>query len=129
MYIFPLYTPCRTENKSFYYKNLKNIFTCLKTLLKEFNHCSWNLVNILSFIFSKRWGKREIGSGQDLSNSFCSLPYPEELIGANTLDYQHHFNLLSKILKVVGTQLYPWFSLHRPEEPSMRPWPIFNGAW
>ena len=31
--------------------------------------------------------------------------------------------------KTVGTQSYPWFSLHRPEETSMRPRPTATGAW
>ena len=31
--------------------------------------------------------------------------------------------------KVVGTQLYPVFPVHRPEETSMIPSPIVNNAW
>ena len=40
-----------------------------------------------------------------------------------------HMLLASKILKTVGTQSYPVFSLHRPEEMSMRSRPIIIGAW
>ena len=40
-----------------------------------------------------------------------------------------HSTLTSKILKTVGTPSYEVFSLHRPEETSMRLRSISTGAW
>ena len=41
-----------------------------------------------------------------------------------------YFNLyIQKVLKIVGTQSYRMFSLHRPEETPMRPRPIIIGGW
>ena len=63
------------QNTSSYHRNKSPLlfesvlFTCFQTLLKEFNHHSCNSENVQSLIFSKSSGKRENGSGQDLSNS------------------------------------------------------------
>ena len=52
-----------------------------------------------------------------------TFQYSKDSIDADTLDYHHNIDLLQD-LKVVGTQLYPGFPLHRPEETSMIPRPI-----
>ena len=52
--------------------SLNHFITCLKTLVKEFNHNSWNSENILSLIFSKSLGNLEHRSGQDQDNSTCT---------------------------------------------------------
>ena len=98
MLYFPTYTHVELKIHSFYYYNWISFITCLKNLLKEFNHHSWNSENISSLIFSKSSGNLEHGSGQDQINSAC------------TYDARFQFCIVhltlpsKKSLKIVGTQ-------------------------
>ena len=60
------------DNKFILILYLNHFITCLKILLKEFNHLFWSSENILGLKFSKSSGNLEHRSGRDQSYSTCT---------------------------------------------------------